>query len=247
MRTSTLPTSLTRSAHHRPFHAELTRPPGRQASRLGKGRRILPPDRAVSGSISAGTSTWSRTSATLRARPPATRPTPPARASARSSAISRESRYRRRDRDRRLQGGLLQRLLGTLAERAAKFLTSPHADSVAAAGTLGPCPRPRRPRTTSSHAPQGAARLPGARRLRLRLPSFHPGIMPGRYDLRKTAGAGMHDKYLGDSFDIVKRFWREQLACVAPLYAIPGSCRTHSGIGSLTLTTIPVLNLQTPA
>jgi len=56
----------------------------------------------------------------------------------------------------------------------------------------------------------------------------------------------MREKYLGDSFDIVKRFWREQLACVAPLYA-------HSRFlpntlwGRFTqLTTIPVLNLRPP-
>jgi len=31
----------------------------------------------------------------------------------------------------------------------------------------------------------------------------------------------MREKYLGDSFDIVKRFWAERLASVAPLYAHP--------------------------
>jgi hypothetical protein len=54
----------------------------------------------------------------------------------------------------------------------------------------------------------------------------------------------MREKYSGDSFDFVKRFWCEQLACVAPLYA-------HSRFLPNTLwdrftefTRIPVLNLQ---
>ena len=31
----------------------------------------------------------------------------------------------------------------------------------------------------------------------------------------------MHERYLGDSYDIVKRFWAETLSPVAPLFAHP--------------------------
>jgi hypothetical protein len=31
----------------------------------------------------------------------------------------------------------------------------------------------------------------------------------------------MRSKYLGDSFDIVKRFWAEQRAAIAPVFAHP--------------------------
>jgi hypothetical protein len=31
----------------------------------------------------------------------------------------------------------------------------------------------------------------------------------------------MHERYLGDSFDIVKRFWAERLSRIAPLFAHP--------------------------
>ena len=56
----------------------------------------------------------------------------------------------------------------------------------------------------------------------------------------------MHEKYLGDSFDIVKRFWREQLACVAPLYAHSQFLPNRLWDRFTQLTTIPVVNLQPP-
>jgi hypothetical protein len=31
----------------------------------------------------------------------------------------------------------------------------------------------------------------------------------------------MRSKYLGDSFDIVKRFWADRLAAIAPVFAHP--------------------------
>ena len=31
----------------------------------------------------------------------------------------------------------------------------------------------------------------------------------------------MHERYLGDSFDIVKRFWRQLLSPIAPVFAHP--------------------------
>jgi hypothetical protein len=56
----------------------------------------------------------------------------------------------------------------------------------------------------------------------------------------------MNEKYLGDSFDIVKRFWREQLACVAPLYAHSRFVPDTLWIRFTQLTTIPVLDLRPP-
>jgi hypothetical protein len=56
----------------------------------------------------------------------------------------------------------------------------------------------------------------------------------------------MHDKYLGDSYDLVKRFWREQLACVAPLYAHSQFVPDTLWNRFTTLTTIPVLDLRPP-
>jgi hypothetical protein len=54
----------------------------------------------------------------------------------------------------------------------------------------------------------------------------------------------MNEKYLGDSFDIVKRFWREQLACVAPLYAHSRFVPETLWVRFTQLTTIPVLDLR---
>lgn len=52
----------------------------------------------------------------------------------------------------------------------------------------------------------------------------------------------MLEKYLGDSYDIIKRFWHEALAPIAPLYAhpkfIPAELRTRF----TTLTLIPMLD-----
>jgi hypothetical protein len=56
----------------------------------------------------------------------------------------------------------------------------------------------------------------------------------------------MHEQYVGDSFDIVKRFWREQLACVASLYAHSRFLPNTLWDRFTQLTTIPVLNLQPP-
>ncbi len=54
----------------------------------------------------------------------------------------------------------------------------------------------------------------------------------------------MKDAYLGDSYDLVKRFWREQLRCVAPLYFHPKFIRPSSHNRFTKLTTIPVLDLD---
>ncbi len=52
----------------------------------------------------------------------------------------------------------------------------------------------------------------------------------------------MREKYLGDSYDIVKRFWRESLEQIAPLYAhprfVPGAIRTQY----TATTSIPILD-----
>jgi hypothetical protein len=52
----------------------------------------------------------------------------------------------------------------------------------------------------------------------------------------------MLEKYLGDSYDLIKRFWHEALEPIAPLYAhpkfIPADLRTRF----TTLTSIPILD-----
>src|SRR5438552_17254728 len=45
---------------------------------------------------------------------------------------------------------------------------------------------------------------------------------PARHNQRFERGrTKVHEKYLGDSYDLVKRFWCESLGPVAPLYAHP--------------------------
>src|SRR6266478_6504291 len=48
---------------------------------------------------------------------------------------------------------------------------------------------------------------------------------PARRNQRFERGrTKVHEKYLGDSYDLVKRFWCESLGPVAPLYAHPRFC-----------------------
>jgi hypothetical protein len=54
----------------------------------------------------------------------------------------------------------------------------------------------------------------------------------------------MRDIYLGDSYDLVKRYWREQLECVAPLYAHARFIRPALRERFTTLTSIPILDLK---
>jgi hypothetical protein len=54
----------------------------------------------------------------------------------------------------------------------------------------------------------------------------------------------MRDIFLGDSYDLVKRYWREQLGCVAPLYAHAKFIRPSLHERFTTLTTIPILDLK---
>jgi len=50
----------------------------------------------------------------------------------------------------------------------------------------------------------------------------------------------MHEKYLGDSYDLVKRFWRENLKRVAPLYAHPRFVPVEIRARYTSLTSIPI-------
>jgi hypothetical protein len=54
----------------------------------------------------------------------------------------------------------------------------------------------------------------------------------------------VRDIYLGDSYDIVKRFWRAVLRHVAPLYAHPKFVPDTLQEDFTALTEIPLLNLQ---
>lgn len=51
----------------------------------------------------------------------------------------------------------------------------------------------------------------------------------------------MHAKYLGDSFDIVKRFWAEQLRSIAPLYAHPRFVPASIRSAFVKVAAIPIL------
>jgi hypothetical protein len=54
----------------------------------------------------------------------------------------------------------------------------------------------------------------------------------------------MHEQYLGDSYDLVKRFWCESLGPLAPLYAhprfVPSPIRSHY----TAVTKIPILDAR---
>src|SRR5438445_7171282 len=54
----------------------------------------------------------------------------------------------------------------------------------------------------------------------------------------------MDEQWLGDSYDLVKRFWKKSLEPVAPLYAhprfVPSTIRTHY----TAVTTIPILDTR---
>ncbi|MFL5242284.1 MAG: hypothetical protein ACJ8FY_09270 [Gemmataceae bacterium] len=75
------------------------------------------------------------------------------------------------------------------------------------------------------------------------LPRFM-GELPSRDAGEKLAGVAMRDIYLGDSYDLVKRYWSEQLGCVAPLYAHPRFIQPSLHARFITLTTIPILDLK---
>lgn len=51
----------------------------------------------------------------------------------------------------------------------------------------------------------------------------------------------MREKYLGDSYDVVKRFWAERLAEIAPLVAHPRFIPSALRSRFVELTTIPIL------
>lgn len=61
---------------------------------------------------------------------------------------------------------------------------------------------------------------------------------------RKPTEDAMRDIYLGDSYDLVKRYWREQLGCMAALYAHARFIRPSLHARFTMLTTIPILNLK---
>lgn len=52
----------------------------------------------------------------------------------------------------------------------------------------------------------------------------------------------MLEKYLGDSYDLVKRFWREALNPIAPLYAHPKFVPADIRGRFTTVTSIPILD-----
>jgi hypothetical protein len=54
----------------------------------------------------------------------------------------------------------------------------------------------------------------------------------------------MQDKWLGDSYDIVKRFWCENLRAIAPVYAHPKFLPPEIRGRYTAVTLIPVLNLE---
>jgi hypothetical protein len=51
----------------------------------------------------------------------------------------------------------------------------------------------------------------------------------------------MKAKYLGDSYDLVKRFWAEKLAGIAPIYAHPRFIPEDLRAAFRSVTTIPIL------
>lgn len=51
----------------------------------------------------------------------------------------------------------------------------------------------------------------------------------------------MRDLYLGDSYDLVKRFWAENLRSVAPLYAHPRFVPTGIRLQYTSVTSVPIL------
>jgi hypothetical protein len=56
----------------------------------------------------------------------------------------------------------------------------------------------------------------------------------------------LHRKFLGDSFDLVKRFWSEALRQIAPLYAHPDFVPSELQAEYSKVTSIPLLNLDKP-
>jgi hypothetical protein len=63
--------------------------------------------------------------------------------------------------------------------------------------------------------------------------------MPGWYT--QIPEGSVRQKYLGDSYDIVKRFWAESLHLIAPLYAHPRFVPNKIYAEYTRLTTIPIL------
>lgn len=56
----------------------------------------------------------------------------------------------------------------------------------------------------------------------------------------------MRDKYLGDSYDLVKRFWAESLRAVGPLYAHPRFVPTAIRTRYTAVTRVPILDPARP-
>jgi hypothetical protein len=56
----------------------------------------------------------------------------------------------------------------------------------------------------------------------------------------------LRDIYLGDSYDIVKRFWAESLRSISPLYAHPRFIPVDIRAQYTAVTTIPILDLVKP-
>ena len=56
----------------------------------------------------------------------------------------------------------------------------------------------------------------------------------------------MREKYLGDSFDIVKRFWADRLSTIAPLLAHPRFVPSHIRAAFEKMVAMPVLDLRAP-
>jgi hypothetical protein len=59
-------------------------------------------------------------------------------------------------------------------------------------------------------------------------------------------GCDMHEKYLGDSYDLVKRFWAESLSPIAPLFAHPQFVPVEIQERYTVLTLIPILDPTRP-
>ena len=56
----------------------------------------------------------------------------------------------------------------------------------------------------------------------------------------------MREKYLGDSFDIVKRFWAKHLAVIGPLFAHPRFVPPALSDAYTALTSIPIYDRSAP-
>src|SRR5438552_14005170 len=68
---------------------------------------------------------------------------------------------------------------------------------------------------------------------------------PARRNQRFERGrTKVHEKYLGDSYDLVKRFWCESLGPVAPLYAHPRFVPSPIRSQYTAVTKIPILDAR---